>query len=211
MAADHERQLLSLAIHEFYEIMFSSSSEESEDNDEEMFPNLFKQKEPIPRIPNYFEVIVPQYTAEQFKSHFSMLLASHFLPCMKAFRYQNAMNGKKSLPGNTWPKLTRKKPGCPTIPPDKQLLIAIWKMATPDSYRSICVKFNVGQATALKSVRRVTKALTDLSPVFITWPNEGRANEISNGFHATTGFPKVVGAIDGSHINIPAPRNDSES
>ncbi|CAD6222125.1 GSCOCG00013000001-RA-CDS [Cotesia congregata] len=46
------------------------------------------------------------------------------------------------------------------IPPEKQLLIAIWKMATPDSYR---------------------------------------------------GFPKVIGAIDGTHINIPTPRKQPES
>lgn len=70
MAAEHKRQLLNLAINEFYETMFSSSSKESQDDDEDMFPNLFKQKQPIPRIPNYFEVIVPQYTDEQFKSHF---------------------------------------------------------------------------------------------------------------------------------------------
>lgn len=33
------------------------------------------------------------------------------------------------------PKLIRKKPGYATIDPHKQFLIAIWKMATPDSYR----------------------------------------------------------------------------
>jgi len=35
------------------------------------------------------------------------------------------------------PKLVRKKPGCPTIQPNKQLFLAIWKMATPDSYRFV--------------------------------------------------------------------------
>ncbi|KAK0165581.1 hypothetical protein PV328_004085 [Microctonus aethiopoides] len=40
----------------------------------------------------------------------------------------------------------RKIPGCKMIPPDKQLFIAIWKMATPDSYRynnKILVKFRI--------------------------------------------------------------------
>lgn len=33
------------------------------------------------------------------------------------------------------PKLKRIKPGYKSISPNKQFLIAIWKMATPDSYR----------------------------------------------------------------------------
>lgn len=60
-------------------------------------------------------------------------------------------------------------------------------------------------------MRRVIKALADLSPAFITWPNDRKAIEISDGFYAITGFPKVIGAIDGTHINIPAPHNDQES
>lgn len=36
------------------------------------------------------------------------------------------------------PKLNRTKPGYKSIPPNKQFLIAIWKMATPDSYRYFC-------------------------------------------------------------------------
>lgn len=31
------------------------------------------------------------------------------------------------------------------------------------------------------------------------------------GFEATSGFPKVIGAIDGTHINIIAPKNCPEA
>ena len=33
------------------------------------------------------------------------------------------------------PKLNRTKPGYKPVSPNKQFLIAIWNMATPDSYR----------------------------------------------------------------------------
>ncbi|XP_074109470.1 uncharacterized protein LOC141534189 isoform X1 [Cotesia typhae] len=97
------------------------------------------------------------------------------------------------------------------IPPEKQLLIAIWKIATPDSYRSICQKFGVSFAAAFSSLRRVTSALVKIAPHFITWPENEKFEEISNQFEATSGFPKVIGAINGTHINIPTPRKHSES
>ncbi|XP_039303264.1 uncharacterized protein LOC120360014 isoform X2 [Solenopsis invicta] len=53
------------------------------------------------------------------------------------------------------------------ISAEKQLLIAIWFMATLDSYRSVCVKFGVGKATAFRALRRVTYALQCIAPRFI--------------------------------------------
>lgn len=74
------------------------------------------------------------------------------------------------------------------------------------SFRSICEKFDVGRATALSAARRVIKALYDLAPNIIKWPSGNNINEVWTGFEAVSGFPKVIGAIDGIHINIPAPR-----
>ncbi|XP_067208240.1 putative nuclease HARBI1 isoform X2 [Linepithema humile] len=102
-------------------------------------------------------------------------------------------------------------PGHKTISAEKQFLIAIWKMATPDSYRSISEKFHVGKATALKAVRRVTKAIVKLAPIFIVWPKGDRAKEVMRGFAAVSAFPKAIGAIDGTHINIKAPRVNPDS
>ncbi|XP_067206929.1 putative nuclease HARBI1 isoform X2 [Linepithema humile] len=165
-----------------------------EDGEIEMTNCIKDVKKHILRIKNYVEVIILQYSDNQFKSHFRMF--------PRTFEFILTLISKK---------LIREKPGCPTISPKKQLLIAIWKMSTPDSYRSICEKFNVGRATALKSVRRVINVLIELAPVFISWPNEEKAIEIQNGFFAASGFPKVIGAIDGTHINIPAPHKDPET
>lgn len=52
----------------------------------------------------------------------------------------------------------------------------------------------------------MVRALYDLAPVFIKWPSGNNVNEVWTGFEAISGFPKIIGAIDGTHINIQAPR-----
>ena len=77
--------------------------------------------------------------------------------------------------------------------------------------RSTCERFDVGRATALKAVRRVTKTIVKLAPIFIVWPEGDRAKEIMTEFAAISAFPKIIGAIDGTHINIKAPHVNPES
>jgi len=77
-------------------------------------------------------------------------------------------------------------------------------------YRSICEKFNVRRATALRAVRRVSKAIAKLSPLFIKWLEGNRAEEIIMEFTATSAFPGIIGAIDDTHINIKTPHVSSK-
>ncbi|XP_018407443.1 PREDICTED: putative nuclease HARBI1 [Cyphomyrmex costatus] len=84
-------------------------------------------------------------------------------------------------------------------------------MATPDSYRSLCVKFGVGKATALRAVRRVTYALHCLAPRFIKWPRGEEATRVIEEFKRAKNFPGVIGAVDGSFIQIRAPKKDAAS
>ncbi|CAG5083706.1 Similar to At3g55350: Protein ALP1-like (Arabidopsis thaliana) [Cotesia congregata] len=152
--------------------------------------SLSFKKEPIPRLQNFVEEVIPAFTDKEFKSHFRL--------CRSTFNF--ILNTIK-------PSLTRKISGSPMIPPEKQLLIAIWKMATPDSYRyneKILLKFQF-----CRSVIKLT--LVEIAPHLITWPENEKFEEISNQFEATSGFPKVIGAIDGTHINIPTPRKHPES
>lgn len=78
-------------------------------------------------------------------------------------------------------------------------------------YRSICEKFDVSRSSALKAVRRVTHSLANLAPYFIVWPDTDRTKVVKNGFSSTSSFPGVIGAIDGTHINIRAPHQDPET
>uniref|UniRef100_A0A4V0Y8P2 Putative nuclease HARBI1 n=1 Tax=Rhodnius prolixus TaxID=13249 RepID=A0A4V0Y8P2_RHOPR len=73
---------------------------------------------------------------------------------------------------------------------------------------SVCDRFNVGRATAVRAVRRVCHALFIRASKFIQWPTEDYALEVMRGFERSSGFPKTIGAIDGTHIRINAPKQN---
>lgn len=58
---------------------------------------------------------------------------------------------------------------------------------------------------------KVVKALYSHLNIFITWPNRVRAEEIWTHVKNKYKFPKVIGAIDGTHIKIAAPKNHAEA
>ncbi|XP_066596515.1 putative nuclease HARBI1 [Prorops nasuta] len=154
------------------------------------------EPEKLPIISDYIERVIPNYKDVVFKQHFRMYPATFekVLSLIGA-----ALNATSSICG--------KKP----ISAEKQLYIALWFMATPDSYRSVCIKFGVGKATAFRAVRRVTYALHCIAPRFIQWPNGDNCTYIMESFKKTNGFPNVIGAIDGTHIKIRAPPTDAAS
>ncbi|XP_048347927.1 protein ANTAGONIST OF LIKE HETEROCHROMATIN PROTEIN 1-like [Sphaerodactylus townsendi] len=84
---------------------------------------------------------------------------------------------------------------------EKQLAIAVWKLATPDSYRSVAECFGVGRSTVSRIVMEVCQALYDVyhHVVHLTHPHK-----VMKGF-AAKGFPHCIGAIDATHIPIIAP------
>lgn len=84
---------------------------------------------------------------------------------------------------------------------EKQLAIAIWKLATPDSYRSVAECFGVGRSTVSRIVMEVCQALYD---VYHHVVQLSRPQEVMKGF-ALKGFPHCLGAIDATHIPIIAP------
>lgn len=46
---------------------------------------------------------------------------------------------------------------------------------------------------------------------FITWPNRARAEEMWSYIKNKYKFPKVIGAVDGTHIKITAPKLHPEA
>ncbi|XP_029164256.1 putative nuclease HARBI1 isoform X1 [Nylanderia fulva] len=186
----------------------SDSENENEDEDEDislhdmqtLFSLLMAGKSRgeqiiVTKITDYVERVIPNYTNVIFREHFRLypatfeMILSLIGPALKA----------------TGTEIGRKP-----ISAEKQLYIALWFMATPDSYRSICVKFGVGKATAFRAVRHVTYAVHCIAPRFIQWPKDVAIDTIEH-FKKTCGFPNVIGAIDGTHIKIRGPPNDTAS
>ncbi|XP_012537579.3 putative nuclease HARBI1 [Monomorium pharaonis] len=184
----------------------SSSSDESDElsSDEEedteilyailMVQNTRGVTIPTEKLSDYIERVVPGYLPQQFKEHFRM--------------FPETYNMILHLIG---PALSQTTIGRKQIDPGKQLLITLWFLATPDSYRSIHVQFGVGKATAFRAVRRITYALHCLAPRFIQWPKGETVRCTINEFSKIKNFPNVIGALDGSHIKIRAPKEDAAS
>jgi len=67
----------------------------------------------------------------------------------------------------------------------------------------------VSKSTAIRAVDRVTNApLVGVAERYIRWPEGARVQEVVDGFARRRRFPGVIGAVDGTHITIPAPTED---
>ncbi|KAG6932907.1 hypothetical protein G0U57_020375, partial [Chelydra serpentina] len=86
----------------------------------------------------------------------------------------------------------------------KRVAIALWKLATPDSYRSVANQFGVGKSTVGVAVMQVAHAIVDLLLSKVV--TLGDVQVIIDGF-AAMGFPNCGGAIDGTHIPILGPEH----
>ncbi|KAE8740375.1 hypothetical protein FOCC_FOCC014111 [Frankliniella occidentalis] len=64
------------------------------------------------------------------------------------------------------------------------VLMVVWLLATPDSFRSVFSEY-------------------------IKWPNAAERGEIKEVFNRVSGFPGAVGCVDGTHIYITAPVEDA--
>ncbi|CAM5075757.1 unnamed protein product [Eretmochelys imbricata] len=89
---------------------------------------------------------------------------------------------------------------------EKQVAIALWKLATPDSYCSVGNQFGVGKSTVGAAVMQVANAIKDLLISRVV--TLGNMQVIVDGF-AAMGFPNCGGAIDGTHIPILAPEHQA--
>ncbi|XP_075753241.1 uncharacterized protein LOC142818308 [Pelodiscus sinensis] len=88
------------------------------------------------------------------------------------------------------------------IPVDKRVAIAIWKLATPDSYRSVAHQLGMGRLTVGAVVTQVVHAIND-----ILFQQVIRLQDVDAtvaGF-SVLGFPNCGGTLDATHIPIRAP------
>ncbi|XP_065438983.1 uncharacterized protein LOC135981276 [Chrysemys picta bellii] len=81
----------------------------------------------------------------------------------------------------------------------KRVAIVLWKLAIPDSYRSVGNQFGVGKFTVGAAVIQVANAITELLLSRVV--TLGNVQVIVDDF-AAMGFPNCGGAIDGTHIPI---------
>ena len=95
----------------------------------------------------------------------------------------------------------------------KRVAVAIWRLSTGNSYRTVSKVFGIAKSTVVKIVHDFCSELCSISHQFIKFPNNAieTASEIQS-FKVMTGcvIPQVLGAIDGTHIEILSPECDSK-
>ena len=96
------------------------------------------------------------------------------------------------------------------IPPEKVLALRIYKLTRGNSFVIIGPVFNVGKSTVIKAVQDVLAALFELKDEYIHFPETVAETTASIGtFKDLSRLPNIVGAIDGTHIPINAPRESA--
>ncbi len=78
-------------------------------------------------------------------------------------------------------------------------------------FRSIADRFDTSKSILWRCIQKAVKVTSSLSPEFIKWPSSGEMESISQQFEENSGFPGLVGSIDGCHIAIKAPTSNPES
>lgn len=91
------------------------------------------------------------------------------------------------------------------------MLMVLWVMATPDSFRSVSLRFGKRPSTLWYFYSYIIEALREMAPTFIRWPDAEERVVIKNYFHRSTGFPGIVGSIDCTHVYITAPVENAVS
>ncbi|KAK3917497.1 Protein ALP1-like, partial [Frankliniella fusca] len=82
------------------------------------------------------------------------------------------------------------------------LLLVLWILATPDSFRSVALRFGVTSGVLHYHYKVIIRALSDLSQIYVQWPLPEERQVISRYCEMRSGFPGVVGAIDASYIPL---------
>ena len=91
------------------------------------------------------------------------------------------------------------------FPLEKQVVVALWRLATGNSYRTTSKVFGIGLSTVAKIMYEFCEAILEISHEFIHFLTNGRETAIAiQKFRTFTEskIPQVVGVNDGTHIEI---------
>lgn len=89
------------------------------------------------------------------------------------------------------------------------LLMSLWILATPDTFRSVALRFGVSPGVLHMVYKKVVDVLCDEAPNYVQWPNADERARIEERFRISCGLSGVVGAVDGTHIYIVRPGEDA--
>ena len=90
-----------------------------------------------------------------------------------------------------------------SIPVHKRVAVALWWLATGDTYRSSGLQFGIGRCTAMLIKQDFCNAIAKHAKEFIKFPEtEQEVLQSIRLFTNKSPFPQVAGAIDSCHIAL---------
>eukprot|EP01018_Ginkgo_biloba_P006683 Gb_18204 [translate_table: standard] len=93
---------------------------------------------------------------------------------------------------------------------EKQVTIAILRLATGMTMLTISELFGCGKSTVIKMVKKIVFSLKKRVGNSIQWiANLTSLHQIKEGFCLKQGFPNCCGAIDATYIQMDLPYNKS--
>ena len=100
-----------------------------------------------------------------------------------------------------------------SIPVQKRVAIALWRLSTGNSFRTIAKTFAVGKSTVVSIRKDFCKEMRRLLKEYINFPVT--SDEVENAIEkfktcCNSKISHSLGAIDGTHIYIKTPQCDSK-
>lgn len=191
--------ILSIAASSSFKLLLDCGLFTFDDNDDDEDTDLTIEKDLPIRIKNYIENVVVHYSDNVSQSHFRIsrsVFHNTLLPMIEIS--QNKINNGE------------KKTERPEIPIEKQLLSVLWILATPDSYRSVGEKFDMGKSSLSVSFFRIVNLIILNASNVIIWPHGEELERQKELFFRMANIPNVIGAVDGTFIPIKAPKEDAK-
>ncbi|KAL5561728.1 hypothetical protein UlMin_031475 [Ulmus minor] len=88
---------------------------------------------------------------------------------------------------------------------EKQVAIAMRRLASGESQVSVGAAFGVGQSTVSQVTWRFIESLEERAKHHLRWPDSSRMDEIKSKLEEGFGLPNCCGAIDSTHIIMTLP------
>ncbi|KAB0803467.1 hypothetical protein PPYR_00437 [Photinus pyralis] len=186
---NNKKILLSVVLHEGANLLFFDSDSDDDDHNNE------------PKIYSFAEVIVPSMNSRQFQRHFRMDVNVFEVLLQKL--HGMFMNDQQRVVC----------PGRPEISIEKGCMVVVWYLANMESIRSVANRFGISNSTCWMVLYKICNMLVQLSLQhrLIAWPSPNSLQVTCNSFQQHFGMRGVIGAIDGSHIRINAPKDHHTS
>ena len=110
----------------------------------------------LARIAHYFEITVPCYHCDGFRSHFRMTPTTFE-------SLAQLLSPSKHIPkGNAF--------GRRPIEARKQIAVAVWALANQETCRQLSDRFDITMSSVSRCIGRVVRALVDVRTDLIQWP-----------------------------------------